>query len=303
MKIYLNSPKENWIVDRFVHEWTINNSFITCKNIKKSDIVWIISPWTWKKLSKSQIKKKKVLATIHHIDENKFNREDFESLDQYVDFYHVISKITQAKLQKITNKKIFYSPFWIDENNWFEIKNKMKLKEKYGINNEEFLIGSFQRDTEIDGKSPKLEKGPDNLLKIIIDYKLIGKDIKVILCGTRRDYIINELNQNNIKFSYFEMISTKELNELYNILDLYVVSSRVEGGPAAIMEAALAKTPLISTDVGLASEILHSKSIFNMENHISAVPNVDYAYQKAIQYNIPKGFEFYLEMFGEIYES
>ena len=303
MKIYLNSPKENWIVDRFVHEWTINNSFITCKNIKKSDIVWIISPWTWKKLSKSQIKKKKVLTTIHHIDENKFNREDFESLDQYVDFYHVISKITQAKLQKITNKKIFYSPFWIDENNWFEIKNKMKLKEKYGINNEEFLIGSFQRDTEIDGKSPKLEKGPDNLLKIIIDYKLIGKDIKVILCGTRRDYIINELNQNNIKFSYFEMISTKELNELYNILDLYVVSSRVEGGPAAIMEAALAKTPLISTDVGLASEILHSKSIFNMENHISAVPNVDYAYHKAIQYNIPKGFEFYLEMFGEIYES
>src|SRR5210317_972310 len=115
MKIYLNSPKENWIVDRFVHEWTINNSFITCKNIKKSDIVWIISPWTWKKLSKSQIKKKKVLVTIHHIDENKFNMEDFESLDQYVNFYHVISKITQAKLQKITNKKIFYSPFWIDE--------------------------------------------------------------------------------------------------------------------------------------------------------------------------------------------
>jgi glycosyltransferase involved in cell wall biosynthesis len=303
MKIYLNSPKENWIVDRFVHEWTINNSFITCKNIKKSDIVWIISPWTWKKLSKSQIKKKKVLVTIHHIDENKFNMEDFESLDQYVNFYHVISKITQAKLQKITNKKIFYSPFWINENNWFEIKNKTKLKEKFDINNEEFLIGSFQRDTEIDGKSPKLEKGPDNLLKIILDYKLIGKDIKVILCGTRRDYIINELNQNNIKFSYFEMISTKELNELYNILDLYVVSSRVEGGPAAIMEAALAKTPLISTDVGLASEILHSKSIFNMENHISAVPNVDYAYQKAIQYNIPKGFEFYLEMFGEIYES
>ena len=303
MKIYLNSPKENWIVDRFVREWTINNSFITCKNIKKSDIVWIISPWTWKKLSKSQIKKKKVLVTIHHIDENKFNMEDFESLDQYVNFYHVISKITQAKLQKITNKKIFYSPFWINENNWFEIKNKTKLKEKFDINNEEFLIGSFQRDTEIDGKSPKLEKGPDNLLKIILDYKLIGKDIKVILCGTRRDYIINELNQNNIKFSYFEMISTKELNELYNILDLYVVSSRVEGGPAAIMEAALAKTPLISTDVGLASEILDSKSIFNMENHISAVPNVDYAYHKAIQYNIPKGFEFYLEMFGEIYES
>ena len=303
MKIYLNSPKENWIVDRFVKEWATNNNFITSKNIKKSNIIWIISPWTWKKLSKSQIKKKKVLVTIHHIDEKKFDMKDFESLDQYVDFYHVISKITKDKLQKITDKKIFYSPFWTSPNNWFEIENKMKLKAKYDVDNEEYLIGSFQRDTEVDRKSPKLEKGPDNLLKIILDYKSLGKDVKVILCGKRRDYIINELNQNDVKFSYYEMISIKELNELYNILDLYVVSSRVEGGPAAIMEAALAKTPLISTDVGLASEILHPESIFDMPNHTSAIPNVDYAYQKALQYKIPEGFEFYLGMFREIYES
>ena len=52
------------------------------------------------------------------------------------------------------------------------------------------------------------------------------------------------------------MVSFKELNELYNLLNLYVVSSRYEGGPQAIMECALIKTPIISTDVGIASEIL-----------------------------------------------
>ena len=42
-----------------------------------------------------------------------------------------------------------------------------------------------------------------------------------------------------------------ELNELYNCLDLYIVSSRYEGGPQAIFECALTKTPIISTNVAL----------------------------------------------------
>ena len=53
------------------------------------------------------------------------------------------------------------------------------------------------------------------------------------------------------------------VNKLYNILDLYLVTSRVEGGPQAIPECGITKTPIISTNVGVASEILHESSIFN----------------------------------------
>ena len=52
MKVYLNSPKENWIVDRFVKEWKKYNKQNSTNFIKTSDIVWIISPWTYEKLSK-----------------------------------------------------------------------------------------------------------------------------------------------------------------------------------------------------------------------------------------------------------
>ena len=48
------------------------------------------------------------------------------------------------------------------------------------------------------------------------------------------------------------------LNELYNILDLYLVTSRIEGGPQAILECAIIKTPIMSTDVGVASGIFGS---------------------------------------------
>ena len=33
MKIYLNKPKEDWIVDRFVDEWNDHNKSLTTKNI------------------------------------------------------------------------------------------------------------------------------------------------------------------------------------------------------------------------------------------------------------------------------
>ena len=57
-----------------------------------------------------------------------------------------------------------------------------------------------------------------------------------------------------------------EINELYNCLDLYVVSSRVEGGPRAIVEAGITKTPIISTDVGIASELMSMESIYDFES-------------------------------------
>ena len=303
MKIYLNSPKENWIVDRFVHEWKKHNKPITTRFIRFADIVWIISPWTWENLPKDFLKSKKVIVTIHHIDKQKFNLKEFKKLDLYTDYYHVISKKTEKKLQSLTDKKIFYSPFWVDSKKWYEIKNKSNLRRKYNFDDDSFLVGSFQRDTEVDRKTPKLEKGPDNLMKILLDYQKNYKNLKVILAGNRRDYLIKELDENNISYSYFEMVGVKSLNELYNVLDLYIVSSRVEGGPQAILECALSKTPLISTDVGIASKILHPKSLYNMENFSSAITNIDYSFNKAKDFLIPQGFRSFIEIFKEIYES
>ena len=52
MKIFINKLNESWIVDRLRKEWYENNVETSSENIKESDIVWIIAPWTWKKVSK-----------------------------------------------------------------------------------------------------------------------------------------------------------------------------------------------------------------------------------------------------------
>jgi len=173
------------------------------------------------------------------------------------------------------------------------------LRNKYGLPLDAYIIGSFQRDTEgSDSRSPKLIKGPDRLIQIIKSKNKEFDKVFILLSGKRRQYIIKELENLNINYKYFEMVNTDQLNELYNCLDLYVVASRIEGGPQAIIECALSKTPIISTDVGVASEFLHSNSIFKMENFEKAIPNTEYAFQKSQAYTIPAGFKEYKEMFN-----
>lgn len=304
MKIFINSANESWVVDRFREEWIENNQLITTDNIKDADIIWIIAPWTWKKLPRKYLINKIVVCTIHHIDFSKFDskeKKNFYKRDNFVNFYHAISSKTEEQLEKLVSKKIFTIPFWVNQNIFFEIKNKTILKKKYGISENSFLVGSFQRDTE--GKdliSPKLSKGPDQFMTIIKDYKELYPNLRVLLTGKRRQYLINNLKESNIPFNYFEMTTFSELNELYNCLDLYLVTSRTEGGPQALVECGLTKTPIISTDVGLASQILDPGSIFSMDNYQQALPNTLKAYENSSKLVIPEWFNMFKSMFEEI---
>jgi hypothetical protein len=304
MKIYLSKINESWIVDRVKAEWLEYNAEISTQEIKDSNIIWIISPWLWKKIPKKHLRKKEVVCSIYHFEEKDFmkeNLQDFFDRDKFVTHYHVISPKVKQQLENLTDKPVTYIPFWVNQNLWFEIKEKEFLRNKYNVSENSFLVGSFQRDTEgSDLISPKLIKGPDRFIEIVKFYKTKNSNLKVILTGKRRQYVIRELERLNIKYLYFEMANFETLNELYNLIDLYIVSSRIEGGPQAIVECGLTKTPIISTDVGFASDILAAESIFDMNNFSNAKPNVNYAFEKSLEIQIPYGFNKFIKMFSEI---
>ena len=305
MKIYINKAGESWVVDRFRNEW-YRNSIYKTRFIYKSDIVWIIAPWMWKNLQKKKLTNKKVVCTIHHIDLEKFNKkqqEDFYMRDKVVDEYHVPSLSSYKQLKNFTDKKINSIPFWIDNKKYFEIDDKSNLRKKYQIPKEKFVVGSFQRDTEgEDLISPKLSKGPDKFIQFINEMSIANKDIFVLLSGYRRQYIIQQLESLNIDYKYIKQSSISVLNELYNTLDLYIVRSRVEGGPQSIMECGLIKVPIISTNVGIAEEILSKKSIIKNDIN-SAVADIDYARKQVEDYIIPNGITKFEEMFNRVYEN
>lgn len=307
MKIYVSQANESWIVDRFRDEWYAHNNELSTDKISSSDIVWIIAPWSFKKLKIPKIKNKKVICTVHHIDISNFSTKDeknFKLLDKYVNEYHTISEQSLNQLKQFTDKKITKIPFWVDSGKWFQIPNKTLLRKKYGFDEKDYLIGSFQRDTEgKDLKSPKLIKGPDIFLELVKNEFSHKKNLKVVLTGKRRNYLINEFKKNNINYEYFEMVDVPTLNELYNILDLYIVSSRIEGGPQAILECASAKVPIISTNVGIASEILSGKSIFYEKEKFDAEADIETQYSNVKKYFIPNGMKPFIKMMNKLYES
>ena len=303
MKIFINDAKEDWIVDRFKKEFSEYNQEIFTNEVEDADIIWIIAPWSWKNVPKKYLKTKKVLCTVHHIDFDKFTgkeKRNFYKLDKFVENYHTISDRSFEQLVSLTTKKIYNFPFWVNSNLWFDIPKSSILKMKYNIPKDRYILGSYQRDTEGKDKiSPKLSKGPDRFIEIV-KKMAEKKKIFVLLAGHRRQYIIRLLEKYKIEYLYYEKVSFQELNELYNCLDLYIVSSRIEGGPQSIFECGLSKTPIISTDVGIARKILAAESIFDMENYENAKPNLDYAYRNSLIYDIPQGFGEFYKMFEDI---
>ena len=302
MKIFTVPANENWVCDRFAQEWISNNLDISTDNIENCDILWLLAGWRWNHIPERILRNKKVVLTVHHIvpekfDENKMN--EFRFRDQFVDVYHVPCTKTKDQVCQLTNKPIEIIPFWANQNIWYPISSKNELRKKTGIDENCFLIGSFQRDTEgHDLKSPKLEKGPDIFCDVVESLFLHNKNIKVLLAGWRRQYVINRLEKAGIPYYYFELPSFEELNKLYNCLDLYLVTSRYEGGPQSIIECALSKTPIVSTDVGIAKDILSEKSM--LRNGNNPVPDTDYAFKKIQELKIPAGFCKFNKMFSTL---
>jgi len=301
-KIYVHAPGENWILDRYAEEWIRHNPDLVSQSPYDANILWMVDDWTWDRIDPLLLTNKTLVSTICHIDPNKYDFDAFRERDKYVDHYHAMSEKTANDLRKITDKPITPIQFWVNENIWKESEIDVdKLRSKYNLPRMKTLVGSFQRDTEgSDLVSPKLVKGPD----LFCDYmehlqSQIGKNLEVVLTGWRRQYVMKRLSRAEIKYHYFELCDFETMNDLYNCLDLYVVSSRIEGGPQAIPECAMTRTPIISRDVGLAPEILAPKSV--NDNLSLAIPDMDYAYEKVQQYTIENHMKNFIDFFKRIY--
>jgi len=270
MKIFCHIPRESWIVDRMGLEYSqysrheVSHESIT----EDTEVIWLLASWCWNQIPITVLRNKKVICTIHHevpwkMDENRIN--NFKKRDEIVNHYLTYTEETKSLIQKYSDKPVTIIPHWINENIWKKEK-KEKTRSSLGINADSFLIGSFQRDTEgSDLKTPKLEKGPDIFLKVVKEI-LKTKNVHVLLSGWRRQYVIGELKSHLIPYTYVELPSQEKINSLYNALDLYVVSSRCEGGPQALFECAYLEIPIISTNVGQSNIILDSSAIYDPEN-------------------------------------
>ena len=277
---------QKWICDRLKDQFIKYNPEYVTNDPEEADYIWYIAPWNYQFIPEGYCESdwlkllvnKKVIATIHHIDaeylnSGKYNRQ-FKFIKKYCLFIHSICNQTTNSIKKIGvfEIPIITKNLWERDKEFYEIceEDRKKLRENFGINENSFVIGNFQND--------KKSKCPEIFLKIILDIIKSGKKIEVVLSGRNRHFLTENLQKNGVKYHYFNMVPIEVINELYNCLNLYIITSKYEGGPRSIIECSLTNTPVISTKVGIALEFMDPISLFDVDDwttYRNAKPNPD----------------------------
>lgn len=135
-------------------------------------------------------------------------------------------------------------------------RDKAISRRKLGIPADARCIGSFQKDGNGwgEGETPKLVKGPDVFLEAMRKLRQKEPRLFVLLTGPSRGYVKTGLKKLGIPFLHQFVEDYADLVSYYHALDLYLITSRSEGGPMAFMESWACGVPVVSTAMGMPAD-------------------------------------------------
>ncbi|HET8575023.1 MAG TPA: glycosyltransferase family 4 protein [Candidatus Paceibacterota bacterium] len=231
----------------------------------RNKILHFGSAWTF--VSEKGIKKphvsNKIVLTAYYIEERNPRLQFFSEVNKAVEMIHTSARKPKEILTThgIDVSKTVVIPLGIDLT-FFPLGSEEKrtaVRKELGISEDAFVIGSFQKDGNGlgEGNTPKLIKGPDIFCDALQKLPEPQKTkVHILLAGPARGYVKKRLKEAGIAFTDLGFIDYHETAKYYHTLDCYVVASRAEGGPKALLEAWATGVPLVSTDVGMVSDFL-----------------------------------------------
>lgn len=206
-------------------------------------------------------KSNKTILTIFHVVPGDKRLKFLLDATEHIDVIHTSCNITKSELIKLglPQEKIVVIPLGVDVSLFKPVSSEKKheMREQMGIPLDRIVIGSFQKDGVGwgEGLKPKLIKGPDIFVKVIENLSK-NYPVFVLLVGPARGYVKFNLQKRNIPYKHVGYLKNlKEVAKYYNFLDLYLITSRIEGGPKQILEAWASGIPAFSSKVGMVADI------------------------------------------------
>ncbi|MBI4969662.1 MAG: glycosyltransferase [Rhodospirillales bacterium] len=223
------------------------------------------SQFVWELWTKPLASSNRQLVTYFH-----GKPEDGPDMARHVDFFlrnlnRVERIITAATLMEqrllawgVPRAKLLRVPLGVDPVLFHPptAAEKEEARREFRVPPGRFCIGSFQKDGVGwgEGMEPKLIKGPDLLVETAA--RLAKRfPIFVLLTGPARGYVKAGLERNGIAYHHVFLRDYLSVARAYRALDLYVMTSREEGGPKALLESLASGVPLVSTRVGMADDL------------------------------------------------
>ena len=124
-------------------------------------------------------------------------------------------------------------------------------------------------------------KGTDTLLEVIRRSAAQLPDLHVVLGGPGWDSELAGLRSHGVSVSATGYIPKPDLPLLYSALDVYLMTSRVEGGPCTVFEAMACGTPVVATRVGAVPDLIvdgvngYSAEVDDVDALVAAVVQLD----------------------------
>jgi glycosyltransferase involved in cell wall biosynthesis len=156
--------------------------------------------------------------------------------------------------------RVFLIPIGVDveQFGFRTAASRAQARRELGIPESAVVVGSFQKDGVgwAEGLEPKLEKGPDVLLDVLARLKARVPPLFVLLTGPARGFVKRGLERAGIPYHHVFVKDDRRLPSFYHALDLYLVTSRQEGGPKALLESMATGVPIVTTRVGQAMDLV-----------------------------------------------
>lgn len=137
----------------------------------------------------------------------------------------------------------------------YDYNTNLKIRKQLNISENEIVVGNVGRF--------HFQKNHIFLLKVFNEYKKINPKVKLVLCGTGdlKVDILKVITKYRINDDVIILENQSNMNEIYQIFDLFLFPSLFEGLPFALIEAQAAGIPCLISDT-ISREICITNLIY-----------------------------------------
>jgi glycosyltransferase involved in cell wall biosynthesis len=133
-------------------------------------------------------------------------------------------------------------------------KRKAALRRRFGIPPDSMCIG-------FSGKRTSNTHNRKGVETFVASARLLAhtKNMSLAIVGPGWADLVGELNRSGIACVYMPfLVDRREVADFYKAIDIYWVTSKIEGGPVPLLEAMSSGVACISSPVGVALEAIES---------------------------------------------
>jgi L-malate glycosyltransferase len=212
-------------------------------NREKFDIVHIHGDWSsllFANFIKKSVGCKKLFMSIHdELSENKWSRKALSVMLNKVDIVFSTGHGLASQLSKLTSRKIVVQPSGI-QSIFFNKYPRSFQKDSFQV----IIVANLVE-----------KKNLDVVLEIAME--LINLNFLVVGDGPKKNHFvkrIKDLSLSNVQMMGYK--NHKELFMLYYESDIFMLTSKKEGTPTAMLEAMACGLPVVTSNAGEVDSIL-----------------------------------------------